>query len=289
MLNISDAEKSDRENRNLATKPSLVIKGGINNKYGTEFDAWFSDHFNGRETITGFYKLIKYKLSSSLIVGDSYINKKFKWIVPIYTANKMFTKAHLDLMSKNVNKLKAFAQKHNMKFYILIAPQKNLIYGSEFLPWYNGEIEQQRRLQAISYIKENNNVDIIYPYEELVDFSKHDKVFFKTDHHWTDGAAFIGYQKLMKKVKKDLPSIRVLTDNDFNYFYSNKVRVVQSRGFHNGSEYGVLGVDDEAFFDTEYKYFDHKAKDKLNVNITTYPDKNYIVRHYTKIVSGKLG
>lgn len=56
--------------------------------------------------------------------------------------------------------------------------------------------------QFIKYIKETLNFEIIYPLDELKEADKSDYVYFKTDHHWTDWGAYIGYQALLKQLKK---------------------------------------------------------------------------------------
>lgn len=60
MLHISDAEKSEQENRMLAKYTPLIdYRGGCNLKYGKNFDAWFSDRFWGRDELVKVYYKIK--------------------------------------------------------------------------------------------------------------------------------------------------------------------------------------------------------------------------------------
>lgn len=280
LTHISNAEKSDQENRTLATKPNLFIDKKINQKYGVEFNNWFNDRFNGRDLFVTFYNSAKYKMSDHLVVQGRYIDRNKKWIMASNKSYKLFQDNELQTISRNINKLKKFSSNHNMKFYILIAPTKMSVYGKQILPGYKGTAEQKRTKQAIDYIKEHNNVNIIYPYKEIFELSKHDMAFFKTDPHWTDSAAFVAYQKLMEEIKKDFHDIKVLKADDFDYFYSNKVRVTQSAGLHTGREYNMLKMNDETFFDTDFKYFEHNNKDKLNVKIFSFDEKNYEVRQY---------
>lgn len=60
MLHISDAEKSEQENRMLAKYTPLIdYRGGYNLKYGKNFDAWFNDRFFGRNLLLDVFRNIK--------------------------------------------------------------------------------------------------------------------------------------------------------------------------------------------------------------------------------------
>ena len=58
MSHISDAEKSEQENRMLAKFPSLYVNGQINKAYGTDFEKWFNDRFLGRDFFIGLYNKV---------------------------------------------------------------------------------------------------------------------------------------------------------------------------------------------------------------------------------------
>lgn len=279
MSYISSADKNEQENRILAQKPNLLLNDELNQKFGKEFDAWFNDRFNGRQLVINFYKKLQYKLSDQLIVNNLYINKDNKWIIKIPNNKEEFSSDELNVMSKNVTKLKQFANKHNMKLYIMIAPHKNLLYGNEVCSFCGGEKEHNQTIQAIKHIKSQTNTDIIYPIDELTELTKTDMVFFKTDHHWTDSGAFVAYKKLMESIKKDFPRINILTENDFDYFYSDKVRVNQDTGLFNGSEHKKAGLNDLSFFDTKYKYFKHKNDEKMTIKTLKKNSENYIIKN----------
>ncbi len=55
-----------------------------------------------------------------------------------------------------------------------------------------------------------------YPLSAILSASDHNKVYFKTDSHWTDQGAYIAYLDLMKIIKNDLPNISILKDPLFH-------------------------------------------------------------------------
>jgi len=51
------------------------------------------------------------------------------------------------------------------------------------------------------YILEKNKLEIIYPRDVYLNSYK-DFTHYKTDHHWTEFGAFLGYQKLIDKIRQ---------------------------------------------------------------------------------------
>jgi len=92
----------------------------------------------------------------------------------------------------------------------------------------------------------------------LEEYHQTNYAYFKSDPHWTDDAAYLGYLQIMKEVKKDFPNIYINTENDFDYEYSNLVRVLPKNGFFEGRNYEVLKLHDKKVLDAKYKYYKHK-------------------------------
>ena len=102
-----------------------------------------------------------------------------------------------------------FAHQHNIKVYFLIAPSQGSVYGKNIFPWYVNDNEHEQVYQMADYLKEKNGIDVIYPYEKIKEKSEEEFMFFKTDTHWTDAAAFIAYNEVMDKIKDDFKDIKI--------------------------------------------------------------------------------
>ncbi len=273
MLKIDNVSTfSKQEGRSLAKYKPLIKKGHkINYNYGKDFDNWFNDRFFLRNIITGIYSDFKYKLAYNYYENTKgFINKKNHWISDIYDpeAEDIYKKEKAFTIY-NINKLKEFCNKHNIKFYIIIVPRKEEIYTKELYPIVKNIKKYKETKKLIHYIKKQTNVEVIYPYDELKQLQKTGYSYFKTDHHWTDEGAYLGYLKLMEKVKKDFPDIKIAKENDFHYIYKRKVKVLPHAGFHNGRTYSIMKLQDKSVFDTKYKYFisndfDYNKRDEIS-------------------------
>ena len=73
-----------------------------------------------------------------------------------------------------------------MQYYYLQHKTTNLI----FLP-------------TLYYVKENSDINIIYPINELKAAKKYWQIYYKYDTHWNNMGAFVGVQSLYKAL--DIP------------------------------------------------------------------------------------
>ena len=163
----------------------------------------------------------------------------------------------MDKAVYNVQKLKDFCNQNNIKLYILIAPRKEEIYPDVVKKYSANFSQYEKTNQMRKYITDKTGIPIIYPFEELKELSKHDFAYFKTDHHWTDNGAYIGYAELMKVIQKDFPNLYINKKSDFDTFYSNKIRIHQNEMFE-GISYKLMGLHDKSLLDTKYEYLKYK-------------------------------
>lgn len=270
MSHIDKSDISELENRTLAKKPSIFNENNkLNYNYGREFNEWFNDRFYTRKYIVS-NNYISYKLAKRYYEkGHFCLDKKTHWIVNtnVFKANSdLYSKDELNKAVYNIQKLKQFTDKNNIKLYILIAPRKEEIYPNA-VDKYNTDFSQYKKTnQMKKYITSKTNVPIVYPFEELKRLAKTDYAYFKTDHHWTDEGAYTGYVELMKQIKKDFPNLTVTSQKDFELFYSNKIRIHQGEMFE-GISYKLMNLHDKSLLDTQYKYFKYNKPDKISFKI----------------------
>ena len=270
-----DSKKNNIENRALAKyKPFLKKNKEINFDFGKNYDSWFSDRFNMREIIIRMYTHFRYNIAYIYYERPSkaFINKKTNWCFMINNYHlTLFTPLKQDnirLAVKNLERFDRFCTEQNIKLYVLVVPSKEAIYNQYATPYNFDKETNFKKLEA--YIKENTNLRFIYPYTQLKDASNSEFVFFKTDHHWTEYGAWIGYQELVKEIKKDFPDYIPQSINNFNIEKQKMVRSDFTRIYTTGQTlYTFLNLDDkkiaEKVLDTQYKYFEHK--DQLNLKV----------------------
>lgn len=271
MSNINQNEKSISENRNLAKwKPLINNNGKLNYSFGKDYEKWFNDRFNLRQQLVELNSYITivfngknekgfYDKTSGILYRD--------WDMKYYNIKK-FEKGLIELVKFN-----DFCTVNNFKFYTYITPPKSVIYkpSTSFLSDNNVEAYYSF-LEYLKHQNKSNKFPIIYPYEEMLEASSNNLVFFKTEHHWTDDGAFIGYKKIMETIKQDYPNLQILNENDFDYFTNNLVRGDFDRKFNYGTSAGYLKIPEhlnkKMHSQYTYKYYKHKDYQNLKIEIT---------------------
>ena len=133
-------------------------------------------------------------------MGDNY-NDVFK---DAY-GNLGISNAELEGISKKLKEIKKYLKQQGIDFYIVIAPNKHTVY-KENLPF--SLRQKDTRFDRLStYLRTNADLGIIDLREVLIK-NKKTSLYLKTDTHWNQYGAFLGYDEVMdvintsKKVPK---------------------------------------------------------------------------------------
>lgn len=281
MMHISNAEKSETENRMLATKPVIVNNQGINLKYGTQYDTWFNDRFNGRNALLRLYTSIEKHLNRYLRNKRVMMDTKTNWCFDSYT--NFFR--HIDIKSalQGLNALNDFAHANGAKLYVMMVPEKVELYNKHHP--FAKRYPDMMFGDEIKYLTENASFPFIFPIDELRKAAKSDYVFFKTDHHWTEWGAYQGYKALLQEIKKDFPRTPVIGEDAYDIFYDRRIRADFERLFTNGTTFNKLNVKmpQNKFLDTNYRYYNPRTE--IPHTISDIP--KYRTKHYTNNPRGK--
>lgn len=285
MAYIDQGKISKGENKTLAKWKPLITSDGINYNFGKDFDNWYNDRFFLRSFIVKTYSDMKYNLAYQYYeTRQGFLNKKNNWMNDtINLGDSSISQAKKDEIIKDIRKLQEFCNKNNIKLYIIIPPRKGEICQKELYPILGNPSKYKETSEVIDYIYDKTGVKVVYPYKELEEYHKNNFAFFKTDHHWTDEAAYLGYLEIMKQVKKDFPNVHINTKDDFNYTYSKKVRVLPKNGFFNGITYKALKLNDNHILDTKYKYYVHKNSDRIVTNFQKDDDNIWHHKYFNNI------
>lgn len=268
MSNISQENISKQENRTLAQyKPFINQDGEINYDYGKNFNEWFNDRFYLRQ------KFVNFRNSFTMFITNKCEKGIFDTDTKTMYPNWSF--GHIDIKTVKTNfsalyELNQFCKKHGIKLYILIVPQKADIQTTKY-NFIKDTNKHEDFLNYISELQQENNLKIIYPYYRMREAVSNGKLlYFKTEHHWTDDGAFIGYQELMKVISNDYPNIKILNANDFDYFYNKNVRADFFRDFNFGQDCWRMGISTSVckkYHQYDYTYYKYKDFDNLKTTI----------------------
>ena len=292
MSSINQADKSPSENRMLVKwKPLLNDKGELNYNFGKNYESWFNDRFGQRLNLIAVNTILKFAVVNEVMDNASFLYiKKNNWIfAKTHILTKpLFVENNIKNTADTLTKLNAFCKDNHIKLYVLIVPYNSYVYSRELGPY---RIYQEKRLKelsnAVKQLQSRTNAKIIYPYDTLVRASYGNQyTFFKTEHHWTEYGAYLGYLELMKEITKDYPDIRVLKENDYNISTSKLVRGDWDRRYTSGRGLNTLAkslsIFKDKILDTEYKYYDFKDINNIKGGVINESLKEFGNFYYPK-------
>lgn len=262
-------DEENYENRNLAGRPVLSI-----NNYKTfpaEYEAYYNDNISFRKQLIRLNNSIDYfifKQSSS----DKVVIGKDGWLFYKGDTNpvkqsmgywEMFTDKKLETIAANLMSSKKILESMGIEFVLYIAPNKETIYKEKIPDYYKVKSEDTCTDQLVRYLKENTDIRVVYPKDELLK-SKAERpdrfLYHKLDTHWNYAGGYIGAVSLAKELGKNMPLIDFV---DIEPFYSStgdlanmlNISIRDGNLDYNVSNIGSLETENKKYdFDTEFIY-----------------------------------
>ena len=278
--NISQEFASDYEERILAKFPKKITL-----HIGQDINNWFNDRFLGRDFLISFYNNLVVLVSGDLVKFPTvHFYKSNGWLFSnnSYHGKKSYSQQDLKNISQNIKTLNNFCNKNNIKLYIMVVPSKENIYQDKDKV-NHFKTSKNKAVLGIKEVKRQTNFNILYPEKELLNLKNQNKyVFFKTDTHPTDEAAYVLYKLFLNSIKQDFPELKITKLSKFKKFRSKLVRAGSNReDFDFGAYYRFIHINDKNLLNTPYTYYDYKnihkisiTDDALNQTITN-PDGKY--------------
>lgn len=208
---INQEKISIKENRTLSAYKHLFTNGKINTNYGTDFEAFYGDHFFTRNILLNLHaKISKFCPqntlgNSNVFVGtDGWLFNRLDNAYSNYVNTSFFSITELNKILNYLESIDSWCKKNKKQFIFFIAPDKNKIYG-EYFPKQIKKINpdtNSKTFQLINFLNKNSEVKIIYPYNALInEKQKGNLLYYKNDTHWNKLGAYIGYKELCKELK----------------------------------------------------------------------------------------
>lgn len=224
-INLDDISKS--ENRTLAKMPSFIEKDGqLNYLYGKQFEEYFNDRFTLRTNFLQLNILIQMLNFDKIELSDYIYRKDNQTIIEkdLLPQKLYLSKNQVESIVENFKALNDFCKTNKIKLYILITPVTNNVYIENCYKFITSNAIRRYNNQIYS-MKNKSDVKIIYPYNELFSAKSNinTPIYYKTDNHWTEDGAYIGYLALANEIKKDYPNLPIFNKNNLKAYRSKEV------------------------------------------------------------------
>ncbi len=199
------------ENRDLAPAPVRPEDWVSFSKLVKGLDAYWSDHFGFRRWLIRMNAYTNYEFgnsSSDLVVIGSH-----NWLFyagedsnPNHRGTHPFSNAELEAWRTELEARQAWLASKGAKFLFVIAPDKQSIYP-EALPDTLRPIAPTPADQLVAYMAQRSTVPVLDLRPVLIAAKDGPPVYHRTDTHWNDRGALLGYEAVMARLKEWYPSL----------------------------------------------------------------------------------
>lgn len=181
---VPNKEKSVQENRMLATKPKFRLSSLISGDYDEKFEAYMDDQFVGRDMWRKL-KVTVDRICGSRLENGVYIGRNGQLLEQIEVADE-------NHLAANIKAIKSFSesQKKIPVRMMLVPDAANVLNHS--LP---ALAKPEDQTQMLSMVRKDLG-DSVEWIDVSTELNKHktEKIYYKTDHHWTTLGAFYAFQ-----------------------------------------------------------------------------------------------
>lgn len=213
---VPNKEKSEQENRMLTTKPKFRLSSLISGDYDEKFEAYMDDQFVGRDMWRKL-KVTVDRICGSRLENGVYIGRNGQLLEQIEVADE-------NHLAANIKAIKSFSesQKKIPVRMMLVPDAANVLNHS--LP---ALAKPEDQTQMFSMVRKDLG-DSVEWIDVSTELNKHktEKIYYKTDHHWTTLGAFYAFQAAAPSlgIEGDLSGkyVSYAVSNSFNGMLASK-------------------------------------------------------------------
>lgn len=179
-----DREKSVQENRMLATKPKFRLSSLISGDYDEKFEAYMDDQFVGRDMWRKL-KVTVDRIGGSRLENGVYIGTNGQLLEQIEVADE-------NHLAANIKAIKSFSESQSkIPVRMMLVPDAANVLNHS-LP---ALAKPEDQTQMFSMVRKDLG-DSVEWIDVSTELNKHktEKIYYKTDHHWTTLGAFYAFQ-----------------------------------------------------------------------------------------------
>ncbi|GGB43328.1 DHHW family protein [Fictibacillus barbaricus] len=222
MVFAEDTKISQLENREMASLP-LFEEGEdlISGEYFGEFETYYNDQVYKREEWLELYSTFKKEFMQEKVVNGVFLGEDSYLLQAV---NKI---EDLKDEHQQINKFIEYGDSKGLDVYYTMAPTK-VMANQDKLPAFAEDYSQENAENFLNGLSpKTNTIDLR---ENIIEKNQDEQLYFYTDHHWKQKAAFYGYQQVINELGKKHPEVG--EPKDFSDF---EVKTFKKPGFYGSA------------------------------------------------------
>ena len=212
VLNL-DHDAPSGENRTLAPWPQFRWDATSIRSLPDQLTRYFEDHFAFRVRLvrwqaTARLDALGVSPSASVIKGrDGWLFYADDGAMEDYAEAPPFTDAELAGWRHTLQDTSDWLRAEGIIYLFVIAPDKHVIYP-EYMPDTIRRAPISRIDQLVSDLQQHSTVRVVDLRPALLAAKDRERLYPRTDTHWNDRGAFVGYQSIVDSLTEEIPTVR---------------------------------------------------------------------------------
>jgi hypothetical protein len=219
VLNL-DRDAPSGENRTLAAWPQFQWNAAALRALPEQLTRYFEDHFAFRERLVRWQAIVRFQglgvsPSRSVIKGrDGWLFYADDGAMADYAEAPPFTGAELELWRHTLQDINDWLRAQGIAYVFVIAPDKHVVYP-EYMPDTIRRAAVSRIDQLVSYLHQHSTVRVVDLRPALFAAKDHERLYHRTDTHWNDRGAFVGYETIINALAEEFPALQHRSRSEF--------------------------------------------------------------------------
>lgn len=206
-LCLSKDNISKQENRGLSKFQPLISDNKINEKFGIDFNNWFSDRFGGRRNLIDLRFLILYFINGQMANEDAFAADD-NWLFPTKGIKKIPSQEEqhdenikvVEMLKKIVN----YFEGKDIHFYLVLEPSRSVLYKKYWDNYYPYIPYMDYISELKDELKEYKNFHFIDLNDVFEQNKDKIKLYEKNDPHMTLDGVNLMIESIMSEFGTDL-------------------------------------------------------------------------------------
>lgn len=264
-LAAADHFATDATENTAATSAPKLTKDNYQS-FAASFEDYYNNNVPFRSQLITFNSLVDLNFFKEKSINDKVVVGDNDWLfysaesdIEDFKGTNLFSQTELELIADNLLTSKEFLERRDIEFVLFIAPNKETIYGEENLPSYYKKGELTRVDQLVNYLKENTDIRVVYPVEEMLSYKDEWPLYWHYDTHWNAGGGYIAARELLEELGIEVPPAEEVTFTLDDYSGYDLARMMNLQTYYeekkpkdinyivtgyNGNNLQVISVDD---------------------------------------------
>ncbi|MBR9845052.1 MAG: hypothetical protein GYB35_02575 [Algicola sp.] len=184
------------------------------------FNSYYTENFGLKPEMLDSY--IEFKLNvlndnplpDRVLIGEEgwyFLGNHHENLFDDSFGNAPLSQLELEKIKNNIKAINENLASKGIEFHIVVPPNKHRVYA-ENLP-YRMHQKPTRLEQINAFIKKEIDFEILDLKDTLSEHKSSEILYYKTNTHWNDIAAYIGYHKTLNTIDLDVPKDHISNYN----------------------------------------------------------------------------